>query len=283
MDVKEFYKCYFNTPAFQTPDSLSLMKNTYVRSVMEKEKFIYKYIAFDDNIKLNKNKLKTFLEDKIWCSPYYIFYQNDPREFEILYDANVVHSNVGFTTEWVNRFVENVKLSTCLTSFAIKTSEDMWNQYTNLGRGFCIKYSVSDTNCFFPILYDNKDSYSFTQDIIATLDILKKNPSLITLNNVHFRRFAELPYLLKNNGDNYQKDYRYENEIRLLIETPSEFSPVNDPEVSYLKNHNFPGFNLPVQSAGISPVEIILDINKCDYREELLHGAKEKMCSVTFK
>ena len=69
MDVKEFNKCYYDTPAFQTPDSLSSMKNTYVRSIMEKEKFIYKYVAFDDNIKLNKNKLKTFLEDKIWCSP----------------------------------------------------------------------------------------------------------------------------------------------------------------------------------------------------------------------
>lgn len=283
MDAKEFYKCYFNTPAFEISDSLSSMKNSYVRSLIEEEKFIYKYIAFDDNIQLNKSKLKTFLDDEIWCSPYYVFYENDSREFEILYNTTSVNEISDFGAGRVNDFVERVKLSTCLTSFAIRPSEEMWNQYTNFGKGFCIKYSVWDTNYLFPVLYDNKDYYDFTHDIISTLDMLKKNPSLITVNNVHFRRFAELPYLLKNNGENNQKDYRYENEIRLLIETPSKFSPVNNAEVSYLKNHIFPGFNLPIRSAGISPIEIILDINTCEYREELLHGAKEKKCSVTFK
>ena len=283
MTEKNFFDIYFKSAVFTNKNEADQIKEREIRNIIENGKYIYKFISFDNNLSLNEKKLRSFYENKIWCSPYYVFFDNDPREFEINYNEDFLSKITGKSKEYLNIFIEKIKQLNCLTSFALTPTEHMWKEYANNGNGFCIKYELLNTDKFLLINYDNKDKYDFTEDIFESFKIMSNNSiSIEDLNNYHFKRFAELPLVLKNNGENAEKDFRNENEIRLLEFTPDTYSPLCNPEAYKTNKQEFFGFNIPASQAGIKPIGIMIDLSMCKYREELLKEAKCKGYKVEF-
>ena len=67
-----FYNEYLDKIDLKT-DKAESFKQKYLKSIIKDEKNIYKFYSFDTNTNLNRSKLETFEDNKIWFSLYYCF------------------------------------------------------------------------------------------------------------------------------------------------------------------------------------------------------------------
>ena len=259
--IKDFYEKYFSADFFGTEDFSQRLKDSLVRNMLIEGKRLYKFYEFDHRIALNRQKIETLKKEKIWCSPYYRF--SDKSEFEIKFCGNPF---VGETFSGPE-FLESVRQTSNLASFTYEYSDYMWETYANRGDGFCVEYEILDTNSFYPVLYDKKDDYDFTVDIIETLRILRSAASIEDLNNYHYQRLAILPLVLKDRGL-----YKDEKEIRFL-----------DRNENVPLGKDFLGQDISLQECGLKARAIVVDFEHCTYREELFQIAKENLYDVRLR
>ena len=259
--IKDFYEKYFSADFFGTEDFNQRLKNSVVRSMLMEGKHLYKFYGFDHRANLNRQKIETLKNEEIWCSPYYRF--SDKSEFEIKFCGNPF---VGETFSGLE-FLESVRRTSNLASFTYEYSNYMWETYANRGNGFCVEYEILDTDSFYPVLYDKKDDYDFTVDIIETLRVLRSAASIEDLNNYHYQRLAILPLVLKD-----RKLYKDEKEIRFL-----------DRNESVPLDKGFLGQGISLKKCGLKARAIIVDFEQCVYREELFQIAKENQYGLRLR
>lgn len=265
--IQNYYEHCFEKAVFDENDQFDKEKNKLLSSLFVENKYLYKFFSFDNNKVLNKKKLKTLQKEQIWCSPYYDFF--DKTEFGIQFDIQEYKRKVSSDINILG-FIEYIKRISNLASFTYENTNYMWNEYSNKGNGFCIKYEVVDSNMFFPVLYDKKNSYDFTEDLIVSFEVMEKAKSyndIQLLNNLHFKRLSILPFVLKD-----AETYNKEKEIRLLD------------KVDYINiDNNYHGKLLSLNEAGLKVSKVILDFDNCLYREEILKIAKENSYVVEFR
>lgn len=118
---------------------------------------LFKFIQFDHNCQLNKRKLDTIFDNKLWFGCPWTM--NDSTEFKMpsnshfknTKEADIFRSHC----EWLYEMH-------ALCSFSIDITEIMWKEYANDGNGICLVFNVEDYDWFFPVEYvQNKKRYSF--------------------------------------------------------------------------------------------------------------------------
>lgn len=259
--IKNFYEQYFSADLFDVSNFSQRLKDAVIRHMLLEGKYLYKFYAFDDCTKLNKQKIETFRNERIWCSPYYKF--SDESEFEVKFCEEPFKKETISTTE----FLKNIRQTANLASFTYEYSDYMWETYANKGNGFCVEYEILDTDSFYPVLYDKKDDYDFTVDIIETLRVLRSAASIEDLNNYHYQRLAILPLVLKD-----RKLYKDEKEIRFL-----------DRNESVPLDKGFLGQGISLKKCGLKAQAIIVDFEQCAYKEEVTEIAKENHYDVRLR
>jgi len=264
--IKNFYEQYFSADLFDVSNFSQRLKDAVIRHMLLEGKYLYKFYAFDDCIKLNKQKIETFRNERIWCSPYYKF--SDESEFEVKFCEEPFKKETISATE----FLKNIRQTANLASFTYEYSDYMWEIYANKGNGFCVEYEILDTDSFYPVLYDKKDDYDFTVDIIETLRVLQSVSSIgagniKSLNNYHYKRLAILPLVLKD-----KESYKDEKEIRFLAQ--NESVPLDK---------RFLGQGISLQKCGLKARTIVVDFEQCVYREDLFQIAKENQYGVRLR
>lgn len=110
---------------------------------------MYKFISFDENIKLNLNKLSCLKQGQLWFS-YYRFL-NDETEFDMKYDVNKVSDTTGIPIDNINFFISTIKEVYDVCSLTYSYNSYMWETYGNSGNGICLEFNVSDYDMLYPI------------------------------------------------------------------------------------------------------------------------------------
>lgn len=243
-----FYREYYGYSRKKASD----FKIVYLKSLVEKNK-IYKFIAFDDNEKLNMSKLESLKGDMLWFSHY--IYLNDKTEFEIKYDSKKVSRETGMGEKNIEFLVETMKEIYDVCSFSHKKEEYMWEAYANHKNGICIVFNVDNYDMLYPVEYLNKDAIDYTtiliNDYSRTQQELWENRSPM----------AELPFVTKNpmNGD--MKSYE-EKEVRILMEPYGDSSFNNGFVRPYIKEDTgYKGQNISYANCGLSVSRVIIGEN----------------------
>lgn len=265
--IKKYYENCFSKTVFDKSNEFQLFKNTILRKLLIEGKFLYKFFSFNQEKQLNKQKLNTLREEKIWCAPYYKFF--DKTEFDIQFNAEKFNRSASTHMNAFD-FIEAIKRISCLASFTYEYSDKMWNDYANKGNGFCVKYEMLNCDMFFPILYDEKKHYDFTEDLIRSFKAMQnaeKYRNIDFLNDPNFVRLGILPFVLKD-----LKEYGGEKELRLLY------------RVNFIEpKNNYYGSDVLLSDAGLKVSKLILDFDNCSFREELLNIAKENNYALEYR
>ena len=268
--IKQYYSQCFNKNVFSQKENISNFdseKQKILNKLFIDGKYIYKFYFFDSNDRLNKLKLSSLKNEEIWCSQYFEFL--DTSEFDIKFNISAFNSNINTNID-VEEFVKIIKKISNLASFTYEYSNYMWGNYGGNGMGFCVKYEVLDSNFFYPILYDKKEDYDFTEDLIYSFNSMQK--ALITqdineLNNKYFERLAVLPFVLKDSNK-----FCKEKEIRLL-----------DKNDIILIDNNFNGRAVSLKTAGLKVNKIIIDFDSCPYRKEITEIVKDNNYKLDYR
>lgn len=198
----EFYDEYFNFPSFSDDNSAQKFKDLYIRNKMIYNK-IYKFVPFTDDTNLNESKLKMLENSEFWASKYSKFL--DKNELKIPYNLFMISRKAGVSMEHVRNLINTTNEINYISCFTYETTDFMWENYANKRNGFCLEFSLVDSDKFFPIIYLQKQKVDFTKDYINVI----KNINDI-FNNKSLSKVAILPWVLKD------KNYKAENELRFL-------------------------------------------------------------------
>lgn len=264
-----FYNEYLDKIDLKT-DKAESFKQKYLKSIIKDEKYIYKFYSFDTNTNLNRSKLKTFEDNKIWFSPYYCF--NDPSEFSINYNLEIVSNKANIKKETIETFVEITKQINDLSSFTTDMNDMMWKEYANNYNGFCVKYEILNFGSFYPVVYTNKNALDFTNTIIENFYNKNHLSPMSFIESLQFKKLSILPVVLKDFSN-----YGFENEIRCLCD--NDFKTIDS---SCLKGRVYPnckqekeykGSAIDINKIGLKISEVVIPIT-CSYREEILNICK---------
>lgn len=118
---------------------------------------LFKFIQFDHNNQLNKRKLDTVLDNKLWFGCPWTM--NDSTEFKMPSNS---HFKNAIEADNFRKHCECLYEMYALCSFSIDITEEMWKEYANDGNGICLVFKVEDYDWFFPVEYvQNKKRCSF--------------------------------------------------------------------------------------------------------------------------
>ncbi len=237
----------------------------YKDSFVPKE--LYKYFPlFDENYinfkEDNKKRLKTFSNNKIWVSSYENF--NDPFEFKMLI---LDQERLSGSTQKINnveRILEEFKKRTMIACFSCEVDNNMplWAHYANNHLGYCVKYTISNPKVIFPVLYEPvrvKTAAIPSMIVSEMLQAYSQNLKEPTENFYKYFFYFYLSLTCKH------LHWQYENEYRLLYETPDSAK----------------GFEVPLSEVGLA-VESIYIGYKCNelYKEELISIGRRLDCKI---
>jgi len=207
-----FYDDYFAYPSFTKESPEEHFKEEYIKSKTANGK-IYKFVSITDNAELNQLKLQMLNNDEFWAS-YYIYFA-DKREIFRKYNIFNVSRKTRLSIDYIKNFFNTIDEMNSISCFTYEITESMWNFYANETNGFCMEFSLMNTNMFFPVVYIDKNHYDFTNDIISsfmTKDEQRKRDVIKSL--------AILPWVLKDTK------FFHENELRFLC--GDEYDDEND-------------------------------------------------------
>lgn len=244
-----FYGKYFEHTLLKATS----YKIDYLKSIIQGGK-IYKFIAFDENTKLNEIKIECLCQDVLWFSHY--IYLNDKTEFEINFDVHSVSRRTGRSIKQINYFIGIIKEMYDICSFTYCFEPYMWNEYANNGKGICIVFDVVNYDMLFPVDYVEKSKIDFTKlladsFLISPEERMNRNDPM-----------ALLPFVVKNPMNGVLKSYK-EKEIRILYSAYDDGSFNNgiiSPQVKY--NKKYRGSNVSYEKCGIKVDKIIIG-NHC--------------------
>ncbi len=234
-------------------------KISYLKSLVQNNT-VYKFIAFDNNEKLNQLKLDALKRDSLWFS-YYKFL-NDKTEFEIDYSIKKVCNKTGHSQEWIKNKFRTLQQLYNICSFTYDYQLDMWNEYANHGNGFCLVFEIIEYDFLWPVEYKWKKDINWTKMIIKSIKTLEGTKGL------HNDPMAYYPFVVKN-PKNDKLDSTKEKELRMNY-SPYDTKEFNNgfiyPNVKTILGHK--GLNVNWNSQGLRLKEIIIGDN-CKFNEEL--------------
>ena len=261
----KFYKDYFSIPFQDTTEIKALRLKQII-----KEDIIYKYILFDDNVKLNCTKIKCLLEDKLWFSPY--IYLNDPTEFEIKYGIKKVSNNVNRSKEDIHFMINSIKELYDICSFTYCNDKNMWNNYSNSGNGICLIFKVNEYDMLFPVDYIEKWKIDYNKIIINAIN---KNEIKDMWNKME--PLAILPFVTKN-PQNGVLCSEGEKEVRILFPTFDDGLINNGRVFPNVKNKiRYKGRKIDYSYCGLELLKIEIG-KRCSYdiQKAIISTAREK-------
>lgn len=265
-----FYYEYFSYRG----EKAQKFKDQYIRDVLL-DRYLYKFIYFTNDKKLNERKLDTFQNGMIWASHYKYF--EDSSELEIKCDKYKISKKTNRSLNSITYLINSMKEIYDVACFTYENNEFMWKNYANNSKGFCICFEIIDTDKYFPVEYVNKDDIDFTKSIINSI---KSNNSGNNLFNESALKVSLLPLVLKD------LEYSDEKEIRLL------FSPFDDangkfngrvyPNVKDEYQHK--GSTIDYSYCNIKADKILVGNNcNAENRKKLLDIAKDKNLKVNYE
>ncbi|MDD4760864.1 MAG: DUF2971 domain-containing protein [Bacteroidaceae bacterium] len=123
---------------------------------------LFKFISLTDDIVLNKSKLDTVQNQKIYMSD--VKNLNDPFDNKTYFyrpdELKKYERLTGQGGKLIDDFASFIKIA-ALTANNVN-SMPMWAHYSNNHRGFCLSYDLKDkrnvqlSGCTFPVQYTNK-------------------------------------------------------------------------------------------------------------------------------
>lgn len=180
---------------------------------------LFKYYSLTDDKKLNKKKLQTLADSKIFMSSINDF--NDPYDSkcffydpEKLADIERLKPHNG---KLIGDFTSFIK-GTALTSNDVQ-SMPMWAHYSNNHAGFCVSYDMNENpqlkGCTFPVQYisERLDITSLVrkqaEQICATLDKnIAKGQKQTVIDDLTMIFVPQLLYNLKLDQWSYENEFR---------------------------------------------------------------------------
>ena len=151
MEVIDYKKFFDLIKSGKLQDALEY-KNTYVPNS------VYKYYCLDDNDELNKMKLQTLENGKVFLSGLKGF--NDPFEGKALYFDEEKLKESNWTMNILNKVTEEfaTRARICCFSNADEKEQNMpmWAYYANNHKGFCVEYELKDEikKHMYPVEYN---------------------------------------------------------------------------------------------------------------------------------
>ncbi|MCM1131049.1 MAG: DUF2971 domain-containing protein [Roseburia sp.] len=206
-DIICFYDDFFHNKG-----DLNLKKD-FIKKFLSDCK-IYKFIPFDEDIKLNNSKIFALKNNKMWVSCIHSF--DDKSEFECNIDYPKAESDlrkigIHVSAKELSSFMKTIKELHDVTSFTISITEEMWKEYGNNHNGICLEFSLINCEKFYPIIYLDKENFDYTDLLVKAQEILKNVNDYNCLKSYDFLKFSHLLYILKD-----KKDYGFESELRYL-------------------------------------------------------------------
>lgn len=198
--VIEYYEKYF------TEGNREDIKREYLFSILENRR-LYKFIPFNDDVKLNDSKLNCFENGLLWISCIYSF--DDKTELEMVIDYERASKILHKTQQELKEFVDCIREFDDVSCFTNSIRDEMWKEYANNYNGFCLEFELKDTDYFQPVIYCDKAQVDYTEYLIDYYNA-SKNPLSSHMANPDCIRFVELAGVLKD-----KEKYGFEQEIRL--------------------------------------------------------------------
>lgn len=165
---------------------------------------LYKFISFDNNSSLNHDKLDTLKNRCLWFAPHHVFTDNDPTEFIIGANIDIVEKQTAYNKEQIENLLTSIRDVNDICCLTDRISEYMWENYANNHSGICCAFEVIKTDDLWPVLYCKKDSVDFTYEVISGLN--NEIDSALNLKTLAF-----ISPILKDISR-----YSVEREVRLL-------------------------------------------------------------------
>lgn len=259
-----FYDEYFKLDVTEA----TKYKLDYLKSILKKNR-IYKFIAFNDDNKLNEIKLQCLKNDSLWFS--YFRYLNDPTEFDISYNRAKVSSALGVTDVFIDYFIKTIIEIYDVCSFTYLYEDYMWSEYANDSSGICLEFKAHNLDKLYPVEYKPKKDIDFDGMIIKSF---KQANKLFNERNgqLYNDPLSLYPWVVKN-PQNGHLDSTKEKEIRILY-SPYEFSEFNNGIINEgIKDiMNFHGLNVEYTQVNLTLEKIVVG-SKCI--PELVEKIKE--------
>lgn len=194
---------------------------------------IYKYFSLNNDEELNKIKLKTLKNKKVYLAESSAM--NDPFEGKAFFYDNKELSKYERLSHCDGKIIDDFSDYIILTSFTKESVNcmPMWAHYANNHAGFCVEYDTNKNiqlkSCLFPVQYTDERI-----DITRIMDELmkevieaieknkKKNIKRTEINNLILIWISIYYSCIKH------KSWSYEKEIRCIVSKMSPSGPYMD-------------------------------------------------------
>jgi hypothetical protein len=125
-------------------------------------KMVYKYYSLADNDEINKIKLQTLGDRKIYLSPMSSL--NDPFEGKALFYNEIKLQQIERLKEHNGKLIDDFSSMSLITSFTKNNvnSMPMWAHYSNNHSGYCVEYDTEEKensllkSLLMPVQYTNE-------------------------------------------------------------------------------------------------------------------------------
>nr|WP_317331089.1 DUF2971 domain-containing protein [uncultured Romboutsia sp.] len=157
----------------QDPTNPEIQKAIYQVTRLHIPDKIYKYFSLNNDEDLNKIKLETLKNKKVYLSESLAM--NDPFEGKAFFYDNKELVKYERLSHCDGRIIDDFSDYTILTSFTRESVNcmPMWAHYANNHAGFCVEYDTNKNiqlkGCLFPVQYTDKRI-----DITKIMDELMK-------------------------------------------------------------------------------------------------------------
>lgn len=197
-----------------------LFKKIYQVTRLHVPEVLYKYYSLSEDANLNKVKLQTLSEGKIFMAEIKDF--NDPFDGKgFFYDARKLEDisrlkiHKGRLIDDFTSFVRG----TCFTLNGVQ-SMPMWAHYANNHKGFCVSYNVKEdlelNSSIFPVQYTDErlDVTALIRkqaELMCTLidKSVSGEAGTVVYDDLSIIYMALLLYNVKHKSWSYENEYRY--------------------------------------------------------------------------
>lgn len=210
----------------QEPSNTIIQEAIYKITRLHIPDKIYKYFSFNENEELNKIKLDTIRNKKIYLAESSAM--NDPFDCKAFFYDNKKLIKYERLAHCEGRIIDDFSDFVRIASFTEESINcmPMWAHYSNNHTGFCIEYDTNQNKhlkeCLFPVQYTNKriDITDIidetTKEIVESVEEnIKKNIKVTKINNLTMIWMSIYFSCIKH------KSWSYEKEIRCIVSKTS--------------------------------------------------------------
>lgn len=214
----------------QDPTNHEIQNDIYKVTRLHIPDKIYKYFSLNDDEYLNKMKLETLKNNKVYLAENSAM--NDPFEGKAFFYDNKELVKYERLSHCDGRIIDDFSDYIRIASFTGKSVNcmPMWAHYANNHEGFCVEYDTNKNielrSCLFPVQYTDKRiditniMDTVTKELIESIEkSIKGSIKQIKINNFILVWISTYYNCIKH------KSWSYEEEIRCLVGKNAPGSP----------------------------------------------------------